>query len=75
MVPQLVAAAAVAVEVADALDDALVADALAAVDELELDEQAARPSPAVRARAAAAAPPVDRALIYVSFDAIYVVIS
>jgi hypothetical protein len=43
---------------------------LAGADELavELDEQAARPRPAVRARAAAAAPPVVTALIYVSFD-------
>jgi hypothetical protein len=40
---------------------------LAGADELEL-EQAARPRPAVRARAAAAAPPVVTALIYVSFD-------
>jgi hypothetical protein len=71
MVPQLVAAAALAVAVE--LDAALVAaldDELAGALELELelDEQAARPRPAVRASAAAAAPPVDRALIYVSFD-------
>jgi hypothetical protein len=45
--------------------------AAAEVPPLELDEQAARPRPAVRARAAAAAPPLGRALIYVSFDGIW----
>ena len=71
IVPQLVAAAALAdvveldVPLDVALDDELAA---AGEPELELDEQAARPRPAVRASAAAAAPPVDRALIYVSFD-------
>jgi hypothetical protein len=46
-----------------------VADVLAGADELELalDEQAARPRPAVRARAAAALPAVT-GLMYVSFD-------
>jgi hypothetical protein len=49
---------------------AALALVLAGADVLELglDEQAARPRPAVRARAAAAAPPVVTALIYVSFD-------
>jgi hypothetical protein len=71
IVPQLVAEAALALVVALVCVLAVaVACVLAGADELavELDEQAARPRPAVRARAAAAAPPVVTALIYVSFD-------
>jgi hypothetical protein len=56
---------------AAAADAELEAEPVAAPDELveldELDEQAARPRPATRARAAAV-PPVVTALIYVSFD-------
>jgi hypothetical protein len=69
VVPPVVADAdELAAELAGALDDAAL-DAAAALEELdELDEQAARPRPVVRARAAM--PPVDTALalIYVSFD-------
>jgi hypothetical protein len=72
MVPHLPAAPVLDPDVevvAAAEPDAPVLDADAGLEELdEPDEQAARPSPAKRARAAT--PPVCTALIYVSFDAV-----
>jgi hypothetical protein len=68
MVPHLPEVVAAAEPDAPVLD-APVLDAAAELEELdEPDEQAARPSPAKRARAAT--PPVCTALIYVSFDAV-----
>jgi hypothetical protein len=63
--PHLLAAVVAPVVAADVPE----AGALAGLDELdELDEQAARPRPAARAKAVK--PPLDIALIYVSFDVV-----